>query len=690
VHFGAVGGVERAVPTIGEALGALEANLFVGRGRHLAQFRNWLASEGAEPSILNVTGPGGVGKTALLTAFERTARSAGRSVVTVDGRDIIPLPDALLNALGTSDDGSIARLNRERALLMLDTFEELEDLTPFLQREFLPKLDTGVRVVIAGRYPLGRAWAPWQKLIRLLRLRGLTRKESEVFLARRGIADPGNVEQIVGAAGGLPLALSLAADMVQQLGVRRFKTGREWPLVVRQLVERLLEDVRDPAMRELLDVCAVVRQFDEQTLEAVAGRTGIGPAFDRLCRLSVVRPAEHGLMLHEDIRRILAEDLRWRQPARHRELRLRALAHYRNRSREAPAAEREWLVAERLFLWGNELLQELMFRTSSGEEVYLEPADRSSMGEIQGVWEAYVQGFGPAPDELGAFGPEEERAWREALISHPAARLRIARTAEGEAVGFSASVPVYEGSAELLLAHPVFSPLLDEYLGPEGMKTLPAAPEETVYQYLLPAAAVPDLAGPAQAALLRDVIGQLASGGVYLTIVTTPERKRLCEAMGFEAVEGTRARLGPGLEAQGYVLDLRGTGVEAWLEALIRGRPGALSLPWEEMEREVQSVLTAWPDDGALARSPLAGLTEAEGDERARAKALRGLIREALVDAREAAPDREPALKAIELAYLDRSVSHERVAERLAVSRSTFYRLLKRGVQALARALAQR
>ena len=34
---------------------------------------------------------------------------------------------------------------------MLDTFEELEDLTPFLQREFVPRLDTGVRVVIAGR-----------------------------------------------------------------------------------------------------------------------------------------------------------------------------------------------------------------------------------------------------------------------------------------------------------------------------------------------------------------------------------------------------------------------------------------------------------------------------------------------------------------------------------------------------------
>jgi hypothetical protein len=31
------------------------------------------------------------------------------------------------------------------------------------------------------------------------------------------------------------------------------------------------------------------------------------------------------------VRRILAQDLRWRHPERYRQLRLRALAHYRSR-----------------------------------------------------------------------------------------------------------------------------------------------------------------------------------------------------------------------------------------------------------------------------------------------------------------------------------------------------------------------
>ena len=65
------------MPTIGEALGSLEEELFVGRGRHLAEFRQCLLAETSLPSILDVSGHGGVGKSALLRTFARTARQLG-------------------------------------------------------------------------------------------------------------------------------------------------------------------------------------------------------------------------------------------------------------------------------------------------------------------------------------------------------------------------------------------------------------------------------------------------------------------------------------------------------------------------------------------------------------------------------------------------------------------------------------
>src|SRR6266545_4227919 len=365
------------MPTIREAVESLEERLFVGRERDLETFARWLEQPaGPAPEILNVHGPGGVGKSALLAAFRRMATRAGRRVVLLDGRALEVAPEAFLRAVaaGPGSRGAVAtgasamaRVNRSKPLVLVDTFEELEELSRWLQEEFLPNLDTEVRVVIAGRFALGPGitevrvviagrfalgpgWSEWQKIIRSMPLRGLRPAEVRQYLARRGIEDIVLVQQIQAATGGLPLAVSLAADMVQQLGVRRFEAAPEWRLAVRSLVERLLADVRDPDLREVLEACSVVRQFDEPTLAATLHRRDISMAFDKLCRLSVVRPSEHGLMLHDDLRRMLAGDLRWRKPDRFRELRLAALEHYRARARTAPPAARHWLVAEQLYL----------------------------------------------------------------------------------------------------------------------------------------------------------------------------------------------------------------------------------------------------------------------------------------------------------------------------------------------------
>src|SRR2546423_15621676 len=117
-------------------------------------------------------------------------------------------------------------INRARALRMPDASEEWHPPPPYWQKEFLPRLDTGVGVVIAGRYSLGPAWASWQKFIRPLVLGGLTRQEGEVLLERRGITDPALVDQVIEAAGGLALALSLAGGIVQRLVVDRFPGRR--------------------------------------------------------------------------------------------------------------------------------------------------------------------------------------------------------------------------------------------------------------------------------------------------------------------------------------------------------------------------------------------------------------------------------------------------------------------------------
>src|SRR5438105_987637 len=98
-------------------------------------------------------------------------------------------------------------------------------------------------------------------MIRPLPLEGLSPRESLEYLSRRGIKEPELAGKVAGTAGGNPLALSLATDMVLQFNVRDFTAAPEWHLVVRSLAERLLHDIKDAELREVLEAGVVVHQF---------------------------------------------------------------------------------------------------------------------------------------------------------------------------------------------------------------------------------------------------------------------------------------------------------------------------------------------------------------------------------------------------------------------------------------------
>src|SRR5260221_184943 len=273
------------MPTLGDAVQAFEERLFSGRHRELAVFQQWLTISPTSPEVLNVSGPGGVGKSSLLAAFQRCAETLGWSVVVVDGRSVPPTPDGFLRALGGSDLAAvIKRIQHTRPLLLLDGFEHVPELNRYLLDTFLPRLDAAVRVVIAGRQSLVQEWArehAWRSFVRSLPLSGLDSQDARAYLTRRGLADrPRLLEEILAATRGYPLGLSLAADLAARRQLQTLEPTPEWPLVLRTLVERL-HDSEDPRMQRLLECAAIVRQFDEATLEAMSGETPDSTAFAR-------------------------------------------------------------------------------------------------------------------------------------------------------------------------------------------------------------------------------------------------------------------------------------------------------------------------------------------------------------------------------------------------------------------------
>jgi hypothetical protein len=684
-------GVERAIvnpdwssrPTMGNTLKALEQESFAGREEELAAFRVWLGAESPSAAILNVIGPGGIGKSALLDAFAGVAVRAGRLAVVADGGTFRASPEAFLEVLGggTTEEAT-ARLNETEAVLLIDTFEEIADLEPYLQHTFLPQLTTEVKVAIAGRYPLGSEWGPWLRVIRPIELRGLTRGQAEDYLGRRGVREEELREQIMRATRGHPLALSLAADIVQRLGVRDLGVAPEWRLALRALVRELLRDIRDSKLKDLLEAASMVREFDEQTLSALAGEAAGRDAFDQLCRLSVVRAGSHGLTLHDDIRRIVAEDLRWRRPDRYRELRGRALEHLRNRA-AVDSTERERLITERLYLIEDTCVQSLLFGANGRGLVGVEPGhghDSQDQHDVVEIWRAGATGAGAATEQL---------SWFRRLLEHPALRLRFARDREGRRIGFNTAIRLYRDSLPLLVENPTIAPVIAAYFSPTELASLPDAPEESGIWYLMHSAHGGGRAEAAQPALLRDHLGLLGLGGTYLATVARPELKGLITELGFQRVASSINGSSPGFSPEGFVLDLSTIGVEAWMDAIIGGRPVRPGLRGDQILDAVHDALLSWHDHGALADSPLTTLAPGS-QERTRVEAS-DAVREILVRALErarAGGHADPlACRAIELAYMQRSLTHERAAERMNVSRSTFYRLLKRGANSIAREL---
>ena len=687
--------------TVGRALSELDARLFVGRSRELDAFRAWLRGEEDAPTILNVSGPGGVGKSELFRAFQRIAEEHGRCVILLDGRSLRPTPDDLLHALGGDDlEAVVADLNERQPLLLFDTAEELGELMGYLLLEFFPRLDVRVRTAIAGRYPLGHAWlraGHWRSLLRPLPLDAFSADEARAYLGRRGLTDAALVDRIREAAGGYPLALSLASDLALHHGVRNFAAAPQWRLAVRTLVEQLVSDL-DSETRELLEACAITRQFDQALLEAATGQRRIDDAFGRLCGLSIVRPGPNGLMLHDDVRRALSDDLRWRHRERYAEIRLRVLTAYRDRMRSAPPAERRRLVAERLSLWEDAFIQAFLFASEEPGQVWLEPARPEDYAEVLRLEMTYHNEIIPTLGTVAyppGYSAEVHEEFFVPLVDFPGRHLTMARDLDGKAIGFGLGLPLYDRSVALLLDHPILAPVLRAHLSPAEIAGLPRTPEGATRHFLVQAAHVGVLPEATLAALFRDLLAVLALGGVHYVMAAQPNHRSLFASLGFEEIPGAVA---PNWLAEhpllyGYVLDLRQIGFERWIEAIVAGRRPPRSLGPAQIASALEEALKGWRDDDVLAASPLCESALVSDTDAAPPGPddVRRAIRVALEggQATASAGDRL-AYHALELTYLGQPAPAGQIAERLSVSRATLYRLLKRGLELLAAALAAR
>jgi hypothetical protein len=352
-------------PSLADRLMEARHNRFVGREGELSVFESALRADMLPFYILHIYGPGGVGKTTLLQEFSLRSERYGARPIYLDARHIDLSPDAFLNALhtllGRDISASIPDLldaSPGRTVILIDTYEALTPLDPWLRTTLLPQLPDTVLTVLAGRNPPDIAWqgdSGWQDLVRVLSLRNLSQDEGRTFLNKRGL--PSDHQQgILEFTHGHPLALSLVVEVYSQRGHIGLHP-EESPDVIKTLMERFVEEVPGPAHRAALEACALVRVTTEAVLGAMLDMPISGPAADGvhelfvwLRELSFIESSAEGIFPHDLARETLATDLRWRNPDWYVELHHRARKYYTDHLNQTTGLAQQRLMLDTVFL----------------------------------------------------------------------------------------------------------------------------------------------------------------------------------------------------------------------------------------------------------------------------------------------------------------------------------------------------
>jgi hypothetical protein len=340
--------------TLGDLLTSRRRRRFVGRASEVELFQ--MALESPEPPflLLHLHGPPGIGKTSLLDVYAELASDAGANVIRLDGRDLVPSPPAVLQALGVREvpEGDIAVLTANgRLVILFDTYERLMPLDEWVRTWLMPRLPTTALTVLASRAAPDSAWRAdpaWRELLRVVSLRNLSPEDSRQYLHACGV-DPARINQLIELTHGHPLGLSLLADVVVRGGEAAADPMN--PDLVGTLLRRFVEIVPSGQHRRAVEVCALARVTTEALLREVLGLEDAHEAFGWLRELSFVEAGPEGVYPHDLARDALEADLRWRDPDGYRQLVRELRGHINRHMQTSHGQEQQHAIADAKYLF---------------------------------------------------------------------------------------------------------------------------------------------------------------------------------------------------------------------------------------------------------------------------------------------------------------------------------------------------
>ena len=351
VHFS----VDEILRSIREQVAGRNGRAFVDFDKALDMFNDVKSRlEGAVGSLTTgvVSGlregvPFGLGALAVDTIGEEQMKAWLYRHMPRANADLYLHGERILTEKLTIGLNGLAEQN-EKIVIMFDTYEQCSEAQDDWLRDILLDSDLTARVlvIIAGRDPLPGRWHEWRTVLLSRQLQRFTEEEATEYLHRRGITDPSLVEALQGFTERSPWALAMVTDTpaVFEMTDADFGSASYRHVIGDKLVDRFISQVQDdPDLRELVDICAVVRTFDHDVVRTVWERDEIDEPMRRLRRFSFVQVRPDGRWsLNQVVREFLDRGLRRRSLSRWTELNRRAEAFYQERAAVLPRYSGDW------------------------------------------------------------------------------------------------------------------------------------------------------------------------------------------------------------------------------------------------------------------------------------------------------------------------------------------------------------
>lgn len=674
--------------TVGDILADQLHHPFVGREAELQAMRAELTS--GDWRMLHLWGGGGTGKTALLRAFLQQGpwpRALWLRLAHRDGMgyEVRVEPAAGAGASFASRLDELPErlcdvaLGPEGHLLIIDDFNAWAPLFDWLRQVLLPALPATVRVCTASRSPLGPDWtreAPWSHVLRQLQLQPLDQRASFQLLRALGLEDFETCHTLCKAACGLPGALVQLGRDALIFGLAHVQSTPYQRQFCSALAQELLREAAlTDAELNLLDAATLLWDFNLDSLSQVLEQPIGISAFHRFCTHSFVEAAAMGWRISQPVRHWVRRAFMYRAPDRYAACRSRAKQYWLSKLEHADPDLRRSIYINLLYLTENETLHTYCFQESL-DRFQLRPLPKQDLPLVKQMFIAFHE---VVPAFLQDRTHQEEYLEAYWALSP---ETFFGFYDGSELAMFMSMLPLSPEVRYVLRENPVYRAYIQQ--------TAESEPDTIMWI----ASFRPEYG--ASAVGLVFLLGFAELAGRSRMVVMSPflEAQRLNQAVGHERLEWADYTAGNGLVYQAFRLDLTDPDV---LDGLLRsGRNGhrtdapPLVEPAQAVAH-IRELLAHFHDfenvPAVVSRCPwLQSRCHSRQELHRAAEALRRFL-SATIDRWASGSGAAPLCgEILNLRYVKRAGTHERIADRLNLSLSTYYRHLKKATAMLAEA----